>query len=240
MKLLIFRTILIYLCVLFSMRLMGKRQLGELQPEELVSTILISNLASISIESEEVPVTASLIPLFLIAALELLGSVLSFRSQWFFNLMSGRPKTVILDGQIDQNALRMLRLTVTDLMEALRGKDIFDPRDVSYAVIETNGNLSVALRPEREPARLADLQLKTTQTNATIPFVLDGQVLEDNLHWWTISCSKKRAATPAAPAKRMREVYETNLRLYCHCGRAVDGSFLQQLESTALCRGDFF
>ena len=189
MKLLIFRTILIYLCVLFSMRLMGKRQLGELQPEELVSTILISNLASISIESEEVPVTASLIPLFLIAALELLGSVLSFRSQWFFNLMSGRPKTVILDGQIDQNALRMLRLTVTDLMEALRGKDIFDPRDVSYAVIETNGNLSVALRPEREPARLADLQLKTTQTNATIPFVLDGQVLDDNLHW----CGKNHA-----------------------------------------------
>ena len=70
MKLLIFRTILIYLCVLFAMRLMGKRQLGELQPEELVSTILISNLASISIESEDVPVTASLIPLFLIAALE--------------------------------------------------------------------------------------------------------------------------------------------------------------------------
>ena len=73
MKLLICRTIIIYLCVLFAMRLMGKRQLGELQPEELVSTILISNLASISIESEEVPITSSLIPLFLIAALELLG-----------------------------------------------------------------------------------------------------------------------------------------------------------------------
>ena len=115
--------------------------------------------------------------------------MLSFRSQWFFNLMSGRPKTVILDGQIDQDALRMLRLTITDLMEALRGKDIFDPRDVSYAVIETNGNLSVALRPEREPVRLADLQLKTTQINATIPFVLDGQVLEDNLRW----CGKDRA-----------------------------------------------
>ena len=135
MKLLIFRTILIYLCVLFAMRLMGKRQLGELQPEELVSTILISNLASISIESEDVPVTASLIPLFLIAALELLGSALSFRSQKFFNLLSGRPKTVILNGEIDQNALRTLRLTVADLMEALRGKDVFDPRDVSYAVI---------------------------------------------------------------------------------------------------------
>ena len=188
MKLLIFRTLLIYLCVLFAMRLMGKRQLGELQPEELVSTILISNLASISIESEEVPVTASLIPLFLIAALELLGSILSFQSQKFFNLMSGRPKTVILDGQIDQNALRTLRLTTADLMEALRGKDVFDPRDVSYAVVETNGSLSVALRPEREPATLSDLALKVQHGQATIPFVLDGQVLEENLHW----CGKDR------------------------------------------------
>ena len=183
MKLLIVRTVLIYLCVLFAMRLMGKRQLGELQPEELVSTILISNLASISIESEEVPVTASLIPLFLIAALELLGSILSFQSQKFFNLMSGRPKTVILDGQIDQNALRTLRLTTADLMEALRGKDVFDPRDVSYAVVETNGSLSVARRPEREPATLSDLALKVQHGQATIPFVLDGQVLDDNLHW---------------------------------------------------------
>ena len=188
MKLLIFRTLLIYLCVLFAMRLMGKRQLGELQPEELVSTILISNLASISIESEEVPVTASLIPLFLIAALELLGSALSFRSQKFFNLMSGRPKTVILDGQIDQNALRTLRLTTADLMEALRGKNIFDPRDVSYAVVETNGSLSAALHPEKETATLADLQLKVEHSHATIPFVLDGQVLEENLHW----CGKDR------------------------------------------------
>ena len=169
MKLLIFRTLLIYLCVLFAMRLMGKRQLGELQPEELVSTILISNLASISIESEEVPVTASLIPLF--------------------NLMSGRPKTVILDGQIDQNALRTLRLTTADLMEALRGKNIFDPRDVSYAVVETNGSLSAALRPEKETATLADLRLKVEHSHATIPFVLDGQVLEDNLQW----CGKDRS-----------------------------------------------
>lgn len=169
MKLLLCRTIILYLCVLFAMRLMGKRQLGELQPEELVSTILISNLASISIESEDVPITASLIPLFLIAALELLGSVVSFRSQKFFNFLSGRPKTVILDGKIDQNALRMLRLTTADLMEALRGKDIFDPRRVSYAVIETNGTLSAALRPEQEAATLSDLQLKVQQTQATIP-----------------------------------------------------------------------
>lgn len=183
MKLLICRTIIIYFCVLFAMRLMGKRQLGELQPEELVSTILISNLASISIESEDAPITTSLIPLFLIAALELLGSALSFRNQRFFNFLSGRPKAVILDGKIDQDVLRMLRLTIADLMEALRAKDIFDPRDVSYAVIETNGTLSVSLRPEKQPATLADLQCKVDHTKTTLPFVLDGQLLIENLRW---------------------------------------------------------
>ena len=103
--------------------------------------------------------------------------------------MSGRPKTVILIGEIDQDALRTLRLTTADLMEALRGKDVFDPRDVSYAVVETNGNLSVARRPEKETTTLADLRLIAERTQATIPFVLDGQILDDNLHW----CGKDRA-----------------------------------------------
>lgn len=183
MKLLIFRTLLIYLCVLFAMRLMGKRQLGELQPEELVSTMLISNLASISIESEEVPITASLVPLFLIALLELLSSVLSFYSQGFSNLVAGRPKTVIQNGRIDQQALRMLRLSAADLLEALRSKDIYDPRDVSYAIVETNGTLSVALKPAREPATLSDLGIAVQRAQATIPFVVDGQVLADNLQF---------------------------------------------------------
>ena len=201
MKLLLLRTTLIYLCVLFAMRLMGKRQLGELQPEELVSTMLISNLASISIESEQVPITASLIPLFLIASLELLGSVLSFYSRRFSNLLDGRPKTVI----IDQQALRMLRLTAADLLEALRGKDIYDPRDVSYAVIETNGSLSVARKPDKETVTLADMGLAVQQSQATVPLVVDGQVLEDNLQ----ACGKDRAwleKTARAHALAVRDI----------------------------------
>ena len=161
------RTVLVYLAVVVAMRLMGKRQLGELQPEELVSTILISNLASISIESEDVPVTASLIPLFLIAALELLGSALSFRSQKFFNLLSGRPKTVILNGEIDQNALRTLRLTVADLMEALRGKDIFDPRQVVWGVVEPSGSISAAQ--------------KVADDSPLLPLLVDQEVYPENL-----------------------------------------------------------
>ena len=205
MKLLLLRTVLIYLCVLFAMRMMGKRQLGELQPEELVSTMLISNLASISIESEDVPITASLIPLFLIACLELLGSVLSFYSRRFSNLLAGRPKTVIQNGEIDQQALRMLRLTAADLLEALRGKDIYDPRDVSYAVIETNGSLSVARKPDKETVTLADMGLAIQQSQATVPLVVDGQVLEDNLQ----ACGKDRAwleKTACAHALAVRDI----------------------------------
>ena len=189
MKLLIFRTILIYLCVLFAMRLMGKRQLGELQPEELVSTILISNVASICIDEPDLPLAASIVPIFLLTALEILNSTLAWFCPRYARLLFGKPITVIVRGEIRQQALQELRITASDLAEALRGKDVFDPRDVSYAVIETNGTLSVALRPEKEPARLSDLQLRVEHCHATIPFVLDGQVLEDNLHW----CGKDRA-----------------------------------------------
>lgn len=183
MRVLIFRTILIYLCVLAAMRLMGKRQLGELQPGELVSTILISNLASISIESMDVPLTASLVPLFLITAIEILSSALTLKSRRFADFVQGQPKTVIRDGVIDQSVLRELRLSVADVLSALRGKDVFDPRQVSCAVVETNGSLSVAKRCENETVTLEDLALSPPAGKAFVPFVLEGKILSQNLIW---------------------------------------------------------
>ncbi len=183
MKILIFRTILIYLCVLAAMRLMGKRQLGELQPGELVSTILISNLASISIESMDVPLTASLVPLFLITSIEILSSVLSLKSRRFSAFIQGRPKTVVRDGMIDQKVLAELRLSVSDLLSALRGKDIFDLRQVSCAIVETNGSISVSKTGENEPVTLSDLALTPAAGKAFVPFVLEGKPLVENLSW---------------------------------------------------------
>jgi uncharacterized membrane protein YcaP (DUF421 family) len=183
MRILICRTLLIYLSVLVAMRLMGKRQLGELQPAELVSTILISNLASISIESADVPITASLVPLFLITVIEILDSILSVKYPWYAHLISGRPKAVIRDGTIDQGVLKELRLSVSDLLEALRAKDIFDIEDVAYAVVETNGSVSAAKKAERETVVLEDLALHPDSKKATVPFILDGQILLENLSY---------------------------------------------------------
>lgn len=183
MKIIVFRTVLIYLSVWFAMRLMGKRQLGELQPSELVSTILISNLASISIESVDIPLLSSLIPLYLITGMEILNSVISLKFRRYAEFVQGRPKTVIRDGMIDQKALEDLRISVSDLLGALRSKDVFDPREVSCAIIETDGALSVAKCPANETVTRDDLALTAPAQNAFVPFVLEGEVLKQNLHW---------------------------------------------------------
>lgn len=166
MLILMLRTLLVYLLILLAMRLMGKRQLGELQPAELVSTILISNLASISIESPELPLTASLVPVFLIVALELLLSGICFCWPRASRLLFGSPVTVIRDGKICCDTLRSLRFGTGDLLEALRGKDVFDPAQVSWAVVETNGSISVCKSEEGEPF---------------IPVIADGQLLKGAL-----------------------------------------------------------
>ena len=131
----VLHTVIIYAVVIFAMRLMGKRQLGELQPSELVTTFMISNVASICIDEPDLPLLSSLVPILLIAALEILNSTAAYYLPGYAALLFGRPVTVIQDGQIRQDALRHLRMTPGDLMEALRGKDIFDPRQVVWGVL---------------------------------------------------------------------------------------------------------
>ncbi len=178
MLVLMLRTTIIYIFIIALMRLMGKRQLGELEPSELVSTILISNLASISIESPEIPLAASLAPVLLIVCLELLLSALCFKMPGASVLLSGHPMVVIRDGVIDQKALRDLRFGIGDLMQALRAKEIFDPAEVSYALMETNGSLSVC--------RIQSSSFQRTEKScqkSVVPLVLDGRLLYDNLSW---------------------------------------------------------
>ncbi|MGN0652656.1 MAG: DUF421 domain-containing protein [Gemmiger sp.] len=165
----VFRTIIIYAVVIFAMRLMGKRQLGELQPSELVTTFLISNVASICIDEPDLPLLASIVPILLIAALEILNS----SAAWYFTkyaaLLFGQPVTVIRNGEIDQDALRHLRITTGDLMEALRGKDIYDPQEVFWGVVEPNGSISTAAVPT------------AGQSAPMLPLIIDSQLYPDNL-----------------------------------------------------------
>lgn len=150
------RTVVVYVVVIVAMRLMGKRQLGELQPAELVTTLLISNVASICIDEPDLPLAASLVPIFLIAALEILNSTAAWYCPRYAHLLFGKPVTVIRDGEILQTALAHLRITPADLTEALRGKDIFSPQEVTWGVVEPNGSISAAVRaaPDQPPPML--------------------------------------------------------------------------------------
>ena len=193
------RTLIVYVVVIALLRLMGKRQLGELQPSELVTTILVSNLASLPVEDTELPILSSLIPIFLIVSLEIVLSVCEVRSQRVSALVSGRPKIVIQDGVVDQAALRQLRFGIDDLLEALRNKDVFDLREVALGIVETNGTLNIYKRFQNRAAENGGLGLKSTALDRPpIALVLDGEVQEDGLGL----C----AMTPAELRRRLEEM----------------------------------
>lgn len=163
------RTVLVYLAVVVAMRLMGKRQLGELQPAELVTTLLISNVASICINEPDLPLSASLVPIFLITALEILNSTLVWFCPRYAQLLLGKPVTIIRNGEILQEELARLRITAADLAEALRGRDIFSPQEVYWGVVEPNGSITTAVMPAGD------------EDNPLLPLLIDRTVYRDNL-----------------------------------------------------------
>lgn len=163
------RTVLVYLAVVVAMRLMGKRQLGELQPAELVTTLLISNVASICIDEPDLPLSASLVPIFLITALEILNSTLVWFCPRYAQLLLGKPVTIIRNGEILQEELARLRITAADLAEALRGRDIFSPQEVYWGVVEPNGSITTAVMPAGD------------EDAPLLPLLIDRTVYRDNL-----------------------------------------------------------
>ena len=167
MAILLFRTLLVYVLIIGAMRLMGKKQLGELQPSELVSTILISNLASISIESPELPLIGSVVPVFIIVATEILLSALCVRSRRAAKLVSG--------------------FTVDDLLEALRGKDVFELSDVAFAIVETNGSVSVLKKFPRDTPCNEDLHIEPpTAKQPSLPLLVDGELNPVNMRLYSV------------------------------------------------------
>lgn len=138
-----FRTLILYLSVIAAMRLMGKRQVGEMQPAELVITILVSAVASVPMQDTDIPLSHGLVPVFTLIAAEVLVSALSLRWVPLRRLLEGRPVPVVRQGKVDQRALRDLRLSLDDLLEDLRLAGVFDLRQVEFAQMETNGKLSV-------------------------------------------------------------------------------------------------
>ncbi len=157
------RALILYVLIIVCMRIMGKRQLGELQPTELVITILLSEIAAIPMQDNALPLGNSIVAVLLLVGLEIFNSIIVLKSSGCRSILQGNSLVVIRDGVIDQKQLKRLRFTMDDLFDQLRQKDVFDINDVRYAIVETNGQLSVMLKPEKETvtAEMAELPNKT-------------------------------------------------------------------------------
>lgn len=146
------RTVILYILIIAGVRLMGKRQVGELEPSELVLSLLIADLASVPMQDLGIPLHAGVVPILALLSLTMILSVLTMKSIRFRTLMCGRPSIVVRDGKVDQGEMRRNRLTVDELLEELRGQGYTDLAGVKYGILETNGRLSVLPYAEQRPA----------------------------------------------------------------------------------------
>lgn len=161
------------------MRVMGKRQIGELNPQELVITILISAVATVPLENNGMPLANSLIPIAIFISFEIINSTLSMKSIKFRALIKGKPRFIIKDGKIQQGELTKLRFTIDDLTDAIRQAGVFDISQVANAIVETNGVVSVQKKSEYAPLTPKDMGIKTEDAEVPITAIVDGKAVAD-------------------------------------------------------------
>jgi len=175
------RTIILYLVLIGVIRMMGKRQIGEMEPTEFVVTMLVANLAAIPMQDGGIPLLSGLIPILTVLGVELVLSAAAMGGVWVRRLLCGKPVILIENGKILQKALRATRVTLDELTGHLREKDILDLRSVQYAILETNGNLSVFPYPKETPASAKDAGIAVREQYLPITIIADGHLYEDNL-----------------------------------------------------------
>lgn len=175
------RAIILYVIVIFSVRLMGKRQIGELQPSELAITILVSNIATLPLEDLNIPLIMGILSILSLVCFEVIMSWLSLRSRKLRHIVSGSPKVIIRSGVPDQTVLRELRFSVDDLMTALRSNNVFDISEVQYAVVETNGSVSIYEKYESRTATNSSLGLSGQTPDPPVIIISDGKIIPHGL-----------------------------------------------------------
>lgn len=171
------RAVILYILIIFAVRLMGKRQLGELQPSELVVTILVSNIATLPLEDTDIPLIVGITPILILVSFEVVMSKLSMSFPCVRRLVSGSPKIVIRGGKLDPDVVKELRFSVDDLMAALRGKDVFDISEVQFAIVETTGGLSVMKKQTEDDPTRSDMGLSPEDSDPPQIVAADGNIL---------------------------------------------------------------
>lgn len=170
------RTVILYIFVVAAVRIMGKRQIGELQPSELVVAILISELAAIPMQETGIPLVSGIIPILTLISCEIILSALTLSSAKLRHVITGKPSMLIKNGQIDQCEMKRLRFTIDDLMEELRHSGYLNVDEIAYAVLETNGKLSVFPKPENRPVTAGMMNITCEDGGLPVMLICDGML----------------------------------------------------------------
>lgn len=172
------RALLLYLVVVTSMRMMGKRQIAEMQPFELVIMIMTADLAATPMENTDIPLINGIIPIIALLSIQILVSYFSLKSKKFSDFICGKPSILIHKGKIDEGELYRQRINMDDLLESLRNKDYFNISDVEYAILETNGQISVMPKADKNPVVVSDLKQNENIQVEELPvsLIIDGKL----------------------------------------------------------------
>lgn len=182
----IIRTALLYVLIIVAVRLMGKRQISDLQTSELVVTMLISDIASIAVENTAQPLLSGVIPMTVLVILEIVLSAVMIKNSKVRKAICGKPIIVINDGKIQQTELKRLRMSVEDLSEELRQQGVFSFKDVAYAIVETNGKTSVMKKANRDVPTLDDLNIKPKSNDIEAVIINDGSLSQFSMQLCSI------------------------------------------------------
>lgn len=181
MAILLIRTLILYVFIVVAVRIMGKRQISDLQPSELVITMIIADIASIPMQDNSIPLISGIAPMMVLVACEITVSVLMMKNSRFRRLICGAPVIIIEDGKLSQDGLRRLRMTTEDLFIQLRQEGIFSLEDVQYCIAETNGKLSVLEKPEKRKPTAEDMKLSIEDEGIEAVVINGGEFLATSM-----------------------------------------------------------
>lgn len=175
------RVSIIYILVLIVMRLMGKREISQMQPFELVIAIMIADLAAVPMSDTGIPITSGIVPIFALLLFQLIISIVNLKSITLRKIICGKPRILIFRGKIDEKALKKEKITINELQERLREKSIFTIGDVEYAILETSGDLSIIQKPEKRNTIPEDFEITPDYEGIPYDLIIDGKIMHNNL-----------------------------------------------------------
>lgn len=203
MFIVLIRTIILYFVVVISMRIMGKRQIGQLQPFELAIAIMASELASLPMQDTRIPLIYGIIPIFTLIILQVGISILQIKSEKLRGVICGTPSILIDKGSINIKELKRQKFSISDLFEELRLQGYYDIEDIEYAILETSGQLSIIPKTDLSMITKKDMNIKCDQDVLPVTLITDGKINKDNLkiinkdlNWFYLLLKQNNIADP--------------------------------------------